>query len=78
MDCHFRKLILEQLQNERTGRFAQRIVSRVLDALAQSLSEGEDLHTSGTTNILKHPMSDSERASNLLSTFEEKEQLLAL
>lgn len=57
------------------------IVSQVLDALAQSLSEGEDLqiYTSGTTNILKYPeLSDSERASNLLSTFEEKEQLLGL
>lgn len=57
------------------------IVSDVLDTLAQTLSENEDLqiYTSGATNILKYPeLSDSERATNLLSTFEEKEELLSL
>lgn len=57
------------------------IVSDVLDTLAQTLSENEDLqiYTSGATNILKYPeLSDSENAANLLSTFEEKDELLNL
>lgn len=57
------------------------IVGEILDALAVSLSEQEELqiYTSGTTNILKYPeLSDSEKVTNLLSTFEEKEQLLGL
>lgn len=57
------------------------IVSDVIDALAETLSENEDLqiYTSGTTNILKYPeLSDSEKVTNLLSTFEEKEELASL
>lgn len=57
------------------------IVTDVLDALAQTLSENEDLqiYTSGATNILKYPeLSGSESAAGLLSTFEEKEELLSL
>lgn len=57
------------------------IVGDVLDALAQTLSENEDLqiYTSGATNILKYPeLSSSENAANLLSTFEEKDELLSL
>ena len=57
------------------------IVSRVLDAVAESISEDEDLeiHTSGATNIFKYPeLADSGRASELISTFEEKQQLIGL
>ncbi|MDD6482849.1 MAG: heat-inducible transcriptional repressor HrcA [Lachnospiraceae bacterium] len=57
------------------------IVSDVLDALAQTLSENEDLqiYTSGATNILKYPeLADAESATNLLSTFEEKDELVSL
>jgi heat-inducible transcriptional repressor len=57
------------------------IVSDVIDALAEALAEGEDLeiYTSGTTNILKYPeLSDSGKVSDLLSTFEEKEELASL
>lgn len=57
------------------------IVGDVIDALAAALSEGEDLqiYTSGATNILKYPeLSDSEKATNLLSAFEEKEELASL
>ncbi len=57
------------------------IVSRVLDAVAESISEDEDLeiYTSGTTNIFKYPeLADSGRASELISTFEEKQQLIGL
>ena len=57
------------------------IVGDVLDALAQTLSENEDLqiYTSGATNILKYPeLSDSVNAANLLSAFEEKDELANL
>ncbi len=54
------------------------IVNDVLDTLAKTLNEAEDLqiYTSGATNILKYPeLSGSESAANLLSAFEEKEEL---
>jgi heat-inducible transcriptional repressor len=57
------------------------IVSRVLDAIAESVSEDEDLeiYTSGATNIFKYPeLSDSGKASELISAFEEKQQLASL
>ena len=57
------------------------IVSDILDTLATTLSENEDLqiYTSGTTNILKYPeLSDSKSAAELLSAFEEKEELQSL
>jgi heat-inducible transcriptional repressor len=57
------------------------IVSRVLDAIVEAVSEDEDLeiYTSGATNIFKYPeLADSEKASELISTFEEKQQLASL
>lgn len=57
------------------------IVSKVLDAVAESISEDEDLeiYTSGATNIFKYPeLADSGRASELISAFEEKQQLIGL
>ncbi|MEE1102183.1 MAG: heat-inducible transcriptional repressor HrcA [Agathobacter sp.] len=57
------------------------IVSDILDTLATTLSENEDLqiYTSGTTNILKYPeLSDSKNAADLISAFEEKEELQSL
>lgn len=57
------------------------IVSDVLDALAEAIQEDEDLeiYTSGATNILKYPeLRDSQKASDLLSAFEEKQQLAEL
>lgn len=65
---------------EQAGIHSQ-VVSEVMDALAQALSENEDLqiYTSGATNILKYPeLSSSESATNLLSAFEEKEELRSL
>ena len=53
------------------------MVSDVLDAVAQAIQEDEDLeiYTSGATNIFKYPeLSDSERASELISAFEEKQE----
>jgi heat-inducible transcriptional repressor len=55
------------------------LVGTVLDAVASTISvEEEDMkiYTSGATNIFKYPeLSDKERASELISAFEEKEQL---
>lgn len=65
---------------EQAGSYSN-IVSEVLDALAEALTEGESLeiYTSGSTNILKYPeLSDSEQITNLLSAFEEKEELASL
>jgi heat-inducible transcriptional repressor len=58
-----------------------KVVRDVMDALAQALSEQEDLqiYTSGTTNILKYPeLTTSGNATNLLSAFEEKDELISL
>lgn len=57
------------------------LVCDVLDAVAASIQEEEDLqiYTSGTTNIFKYPeLSDSQKASELLTAFEEKQQLVSL
>lgn len=57
------------------------IVGEVLDALAATLAENEELeiYTSGATNILKYPeLSGAESAANLLSAFEDKEELASL
>ena len=52
-----------------------------MDAIAESVSEDEDLeiYTSGATNIFKYPeLADSSRAQELISAFEEKQQLVSL
>lgn len=57
------------------------LVGSVLDAVAQAIKEEEDLeiYTSGATNIFKYPeLSDSEKASELINAFEEKQQLASL
>ena len=57
------------------------IISNVLDTLAETMGGEEDIpiYTSGTTNFFKYPeLSDSEKASELISTFEEKQQLASL
>ncbi len=57
------------------------IISDVLDAVAAAVQEDEDLqiYTSGATNIFKYPeLSDSGKAVELISAFEEKQQLASL
>lgn len=54
------------------------IVGNVIDAVAESIKEEDDLeiYTSGTNNIFKYPeLSDGQKASEIISTFEEKELL---
>ena len=57
------------------------VIGQVLDAVAEAISQEEDveIYTSGATNFFKYPeLSDSERASELISTFEEKHPLAEL
>ena len=65
---------------ERAGEHGE-LVSDIIDAVADAISDDEDMnvYTSGTTNIFKYPeLSDSTRASELISAFEEKQQLVEL
>ena len=55
-----------------------KIIGDVLDAVAEAIGEDEDLqiYTSGATNIFKYPeLSDSEKASEFIQAFEEKQAL---
>jgi heat-inducible transcriptional repressor len=57
------------------------VVSDVLDLIVEAIHEDQDLqvYTSGTTNILKYPeLSDKQKVSELLNTFESKEGLTEL
>lgn len=58
------------------------VVNSVLDAVAEAIrmeDEEMEIYTSGATNIFKYPeLSGSERASGLISAFEEKKQLVDL
>lgn len=57
------------------------IVSEVIDAVAEAIKADEDLeiYTSGANNIFKYPeLADQSRASELISTFEEKQELTDL
>lgn len=58
------------------------LVSDILDAVAEAIRTDEDemeIYTSGATNIFRYPeLSDSQRASELISTLEEKEELIDL
>ena len=57
------------------------IARSVLDAVAEAISAEDNLeiYTSGATNIFKYPeLSDSSKAKELISTFEEKQLLSSL
>ncbi len=54
------------------------IIGSVLDAAAEAITEDEDLqiYTSGANNIFRYPeLADKERASDLITTFEDKSDL---
>ena len=62
---------------KQAGIFGE-LVSEVIDEIASSMKEEEDLeiYTSGTNNIFKYPeLADNQRASELITTFEEKRVL---
>ena len=58
------------------------VVSIVLDAVAEAISPDEEevpVYTSGANNIFRYPeLADSSKASELISAFEEKKQLVAM
>lgn len=57
------------------------VVGNVLDAVADAIQIDEDMqiYTSGTTNIFKYPeLSDKQSAQEIISAFEEKQQLTEL
>ncbi len=57
------------------------IVSEVLDAVAETIGEDEDLeiHPSGARNIFRYPeLSDNQKAGEIISAFEEKKMLHSL
>lgn len=57
------------------------IVGDVIDAIAASIKADEDLeiYTSGANNIFKYPeLSDQQKASEIINTFEEKQLLTEL
>ena len=57
------------------------IVADVIDAVAEAIKADEDLeiYTSGAKNFFKYPeLSDNQRASELITTFEEKQVLTEL
>lgn len=69
-------LVISQMK-EQAGEY-RTIVNDILDAIMQAFSEDDDfkIYTSGTTNILRYPeLSDSQKASDLLYTLEEKKML---
>ena len=65
---------------QQAGIFAG-IVADVLDAVASQIKSDDDMeiYTSGTNNIFKYPeLADQQRASELITTFEEKQMLTEL
>lgn len=57
------------------------IISEVIDAVAASIKEEDDLqiYTSGTNNIFRYPeLADGQRASEIINAFEEKQMLTTL
>ena len=65
---------------EQAGIHSQ-VIGNVLDAVADAIQIDEDMqiYTSGATNIFKYPeLSDKQSAQEIISAFEEKQQLTEL
>ena len=84
LNTHLNGLTLEEINLGTISRLKEQagihgtLVSEILDAVAEAIQADEELeiYTSGTTNIFKYPeLSSSESAMELISTFEEKQQL---
>lgn len=70
--------IMQQVK-EKAGEYGE-LASSILDCISEVMTEEDDseIYTSGATNILKYPeLSDKEKMTGLLSTFEEKQMLSA-
>ena len=83
LNTHLNGLSLEEINlglitliKERSGIHSD-MVGSVIDAVAEAIRADEDLeiYTSGANNIFKYPeLADNQKASEIISTFEEKEQ----
>ncbi len=72
-------LALMQQIKEKAGEYGD-LVSSILDCIGEVMAEEDEseIYTSGATNILKYPeLSDKDKMTELLSTFEEKQMLTA-
>ncbi len=87
LNTHLNGLSLEEISLGMIAAMKQQagmhgdIVSKAVDAIADAIRADEDLeiYTSGTTNIFKYPeLADSQRAKELITMLEEKQQLTAL
>lgn len=73
-------LTIIQKMKEQAGNYSN-IVSIILDAIAQAISEEDEveIYTSGAINMLKYPeLSDMKKVSELMGTFEEQKLLTEL
>lgn len=87
LNTHLNGLSLEQINlgmitamKQQAGIHSE-IVASVIDAVAEAIKADEDLeiYTSGAKNFFKYPeLSDHQRASELITTFEEKQVLSEL
>lgn len=69
--------IISKLQ-EQGNEYGSKLLEEVLKAIVETIGSADDLkiYTSGATNILKYPeLSDSQKASELIYTLEEKKSL---
>ena len=70
-------LALITMLKQQAGIHSQ-IISEVIDAVAEAIRSDEDLeiYTSGANNIFRYPeLSDQQKASDIINTFEEKQML---
>ncbi len=87
LNTHLNGLTMEEINLGMISAMKQQagihseIVASVIDAVAEAIKADEDLeiYTSGTKNLFKYPeLADHERASELITTFEEKQMLSEL
>lgn len=87
LNTHLSGLTLEEINLGMIAKLKQQagihsqIVADVIDAVADAIKADEDLeiYTSGANNIFKYPeLSAGEKASEIISTFEEKQMLTSL
>lgn len=87
LNTHLNGLSIEEINlsmiqalKQQAGSYSA-IVKEVIEAVAEAIKADEDLeiYTSGATNIFKYPeLSDHRKASELITTFEEKQLLTKL
>lgn len=87
LNTHLNGLTMEEINLGMISALKQQagihsaIVSDVIDSIAEGIKADEDLeiYTSGANNIFKYPeLSDQQKASDIINTFEEKQMLTEL